>query len=79
MDRGGLVGVVLVLGAVIILFMIVLLIASCAADIRKDGVCVGAGYDECVYEAEQFWCIRTNESGELVGVPYNTVLDMVSK
>ena len=69
----------IILGIVVVISLIVLIAMACVASTRKDGVCVGAGYDECVYEAEQSWCIRTNESGELVSVPYNTVLDMVSK
>ena len=64
----------IVLGAGVVIFMIVVIAVSCVADIRRDGVCVGAGYDECVYEAMQFWCIHANESGELIGVPYDTVL-----
>ena len=67
------------LGAGVIIFMIVVIAVSCVAGARKDGVCVGAGYDECVYEASGFWCIHANESGELIGVPYDTVLEQATR
>jgi len=65
--------------AAMVVFLIVVIAKSCVAATLKDGVCVGAGYDECVYEAKGFWCIRTNESGELIGVPYDTVLEQATR
>ena len=72
-------GVGIVLGIVVVVSLIVVIAIACVATTRQDGICVGAGYDECVYEAEQLWCIRTNESGELIGVPYDTVLEQVTR
>jgi len=67
------------IGIAILITVIVLFAHSCVVSTRKDGVCVGAGYDECVYEASGFWCVRTNESGELIGVPYDTVLEQATR
>ena len=72
-------GVGIVLGIVAVITLIVLIAMTCVATTRQDGICVGAGYDDCVYVAEQLWCIHTNESGELIGVPYDTILEQVTR